>query len=57
MFSIFKRKYNIGTEAIEPKIVNLNGPIKIIGLSIDTNMKSVYRDVPKSGIPISSQLL
>jgi hypothetical protein len=50
MFSIFKRKDNIGTEATEPQIVYLNEPIKIIGLSIDTNMKSVYRDVPKIGI-------
>ena len=49
MFSIFRRKDNIGTEAIESQIVDLNEPIKIIGLSIDTNVKSVYRDVPKLG--------
>jgi predicted transcriptional regulator YdeE len=31
----------------EPKIVTLNESYKVIGLSIQTNMNSVYTDVPK----------
>ncbi|HEY8463800.1 MAG TPA: GyrI-like domain-containing protein [Bacillota bacterium] len=32
-------------ETIEPKIITLNEPIKAVGLSIETNMNTVYKDV------------
>jgi len=33
----------------EPRIVELEKPITIIGMSADTTLKSVYRDVPRLG--------
>lgn len=32
-------------ETIEPNIITLNEPIKAVGLSIETNMKTVYKDI------------
>jgi AraC family transcriptional regulator len=43
------RKEDTGIDSIEPRIVDFKEPIKIIGLSIDTNVKSVYRDIPRLG--------
>jgi predicted transcriptional regulator YdeE len=36
-------------EGYEPQIVELEEPIKIVGLSISTDTGSVYRDVPRLG--------
>ena len=33
----------------EPRIIDLDRPITIIGMSVDTTLKSIYRDVPKLG--------
>lgn len=33
----------------EPRIVMLEQPIKIVGMGIDTDARSVYRDVPRLG--------
>lgn len=33
----------------QPRIVDLERPITIIGISIDTTIKSIYRDVPALG--------
>ena len=33
----------------EPRIVDLEKPIAIIGISVDTTLKSIYRDVPRLG--------
>jgi predicted transcriptional regulator YdeE len=33
----------------EPRIVDLEKPITIIGMSVDTTLKSIYRDVPRLG--------
>ena len=33
----------------QPKIVELEKPIKIIGMSVDTDVRHIYRDVPKLG--------
>jgi predicted transcriptional regulator YdeE len=34
---------------VEPRMVVLKQPLMIIGLSIDTDMKRIYRDVPSLG--------
>jgi predicted transcriptional regulator YdeE len=39
--------HNIG--GIQPRIVDLEQPIKIIGMAVDTDMKRIYRDVPALG--------
>lgn len=36
-------------EHLEPKIVSLNEPIKAIGLSIKTGVKTVFKDIPGVG--------
>lgn len=33
----------------EPRIVELEKPIVIIGMSVDTTLRSIYRDVPRLG--------
>jgi AraC family transcriptional regulator len=33
----------------EPRIVELEKPITIIGMSVETTLKSIYRDVPRLG--------
>jgi AraC family transcriptional regulator len=33
----------------EPRIVDLEKPITIVGMSVDTTLKSIYRDVPRLG--------
>ena len=37
------------TENLEPKIVTLIEPIKAMGLSVKTNVKTVFRDIPSIG--------
>lgn len=37
--------FGIGKNNIEPEIVTLSEPIKAIGLSVKTGMKSVFKDV------------
>jgi predicted transcriptional regulator YdeE len=36
-------------DGAEPRIVDLEHPIRIIGMSVDTDVRSVYRDVPALG--------
>lgn len=36
-------------EGYQPKIVDLERPILIVGLSVETNLKRIYRDVPAVG--------
>lgn len=36
-------------EVEEPRIVVLEQPIKAVGMSIDTDVRSIYRDVPRLG--------
>jgi predicted transcriptional regulator YdeE len=33
----------------EPRIVDLEKPITIVGMSVETTLKSIYRDVPRLG--------
>lgn len=46
MFSFFKRNHSIDQG---PRIVDLKKPIKIVGLSIQTDSKNVYKQVPELG--------
>ncbi len=46
MLSIFNRKKPTNQG---PRIVDLDGPIKIVGLSIQTDSKNVYKQVPALG--------
>jgi predicted transcriptional regulator YdeE len=46
MFSLFKKRI---LQPSPPKIINLSEPMNIVGLSIETNAKNVYRDVPDLG--------
>jgi AraC family transcriptional regulator len=39
--------HNIG--GIQPRIVDLEQPIKIIGMAMETDMSRIYRDVPSLG--------
>jgi len=34
---------------VTPRIVDLEQPIQIVGMGIDTTIKNVYRDVPALG--------
>ncbi len=36
-------------EGYEPRIVDLPEPILIVGMSVETNLRSIYRDVPALG--------
>lgn len=36
-------------DGIQPRIVDLERPIQIIGMAVDTDMRRVYRDVPTLG--------
>jgi predicted transcriptional regulator YdeE len=36
-------------EGHEPRIVDLERPIRIVGMTIDTDIKRIYRDVPSLG--------
>jgi len=36
-------------EGVQPRIVHLEHPIKIIGMAIDTDMRRIYQDVPSVG--------
>ena len=49
MRSILKRFFAHEVKGTEPRIVELEQPIKIIGLSVSTDIKSIYRDLPKLG--------
>ena len=37
------------TNRIEPRIVELEHPMMIVGMSVETNLKTIYRDVPALG--------
>jgi AraC family transcriptional regulator len=36
-------------DGVQPRIVDLEQPIKIIGMAMDTDMSRIYRDVPSLG--------
>lgn len=36
-------------DGYEPRILDLEQPILIVGLSVETNLRSIYRDVPALG--------
>ena len=39
--------YNI--KDTKPRIIDLDQPIKIVGMAVDTDVKNIYRDVPRLG--------
>ena len=45
MLSFLKKKF----VPFEPKIIHLKGPIKIVGLSIKTDSKNVFKQIPELG--------
>ncbi|MBN2117148.1 MAG: GyrI-like domain-containing protein [Anaerolineales bacterium] len=47
--SIFERFFAHDITSIEPRIVDLEQPIQILGMAVDTNPKTVYRDIPALG--------
>jgi predicted transcriptional regulator YdeE len=47
--SLLTRFFAHPIDGVQPHIVDLAQPIQIIGMSIDTNMRSIYRDVPALG--------
>ena len=47
--NVFERLFAHDVTSITPRIVNLEQPIQIIGMSIDTDIKNIYRDVPTLG--------
>ncbi len=49
MSNIFERFFAHDITSTAPRIVGLDRPIQIVGMSVDTNIKSVYRDIPALG--------
>lgn len=49
MASLLMRLFVNDLTGYEPRIVDLEKPITIIGMSVDTTLKSIYRDVPRLG--------
>src|SRR5512134_3487489 len=49
MSNIFERFFAHDITSITPRILDLEQPIQILGMSVDTNLKSVYRDIPALG--------
>lgn len=44
------RRITVGdVKALEPQIVELDEPLLVMGMAVDTDSRSVYRDVPKLG--------
>ena len=46
---MLKRLFVHDIEGFQPRIVDLDQPILIVGLSVETNLKRIYRDVPSLG--------
>ena len=49
MANLLMRLFVNDLTGYEPRIVELEKPITIIGMSVDTTLKSIYRDVPRLG--------
>ena len=47
--SLLTRFFAHDIDGIQPRIVELKQPMQIVGMAIDTNIRSVYRDVPALG--------
>jgi predicted transcriptional regulator YdeE len=49
MAGILMKLFIHDLEGYQPKIVDLAEPITIVGMSVDTTLKRIYRDVPALG--------
>ena len=49
MPNILTRLFVRDIEGYQPRIVDLDAPILIVGMAVDTNLSSIYRDVPALG--------
>jgi AraC family transcriptional regulator len=49
MRGIGAKRFNKSIDRPEPRIVDLDRPIEIVGVAVETNVKRVYRDVPALG--------
>ena len=47
--NILMRFFAEDIDGFQPRIVDLEHPIKIVGMAMDTNMSRIYRDVPSLG--------
>lgn len=47
--NIFERFFAHDITTVTPRIVDLEGPIWIVGMGVDTSLKTVYRDIPALG--------
>ncbi len=47
--NVFERLFAHDITAVTPRIVDLEQPIQIIGMSVDTDLKKVFRDIPALG--------
>ena len=47
--NIFEQFFAHDITSITPRIIDLEQPIKILGMGVDTNLKTVYRDIPALG--------
>ncbi len=46
---ILERMFTQDITSIVPRIVDLEQPIQIVGMAVETNIKKIYRDVPELG--------
>ena len=49
MSNVLERFFAHDITSIAPRIVDLEEPIQIVGMAVDTNLKNVYRDIPTLG--------
>jgi predicted transcriptional regulator YdeE len=49
MQNLLMRLFVYDIEGIEPRIVDLQQPILLVGMSVDTDLRRIYRDVPAVG--------
>ena len=47
--NILERLFAHDITSVEPRIVDLEEPIQIIGMGVDTDLKNVFRDIPSLG--------
>ena len=52
---IFEQFFAHDITTTTPRIVDLEEPIQIIGMGVDTNLKTVYRDIPALGQQFAKQ--
>ena len=46
---LFEKLFTHDITSVKPRIVDLEEPIQIVGMGVDTNIKGIYRDVPALG--------